>query len=165
MNQASERLGERFVQQYLDPEQDLSIIDIGSYDVNGTFKPYFDKPKWKYFGVDIAAGPNVDKVLEDPYNWDIKEKFDVVISGSTIEHVPDMKRWILEIPKIIKPKGLVVIQAPFSHGEHRHPVDCWRIVRDGMEWLLKEICGFEILENYYEGQDCVGIARNTNGTY
>jgi len=37
----------------------LSIVDIGSYDVNGSYKQFFLHPAWRYTGVDLAAGPNV----------------------------------------------------------------------------------------------------------
>ena len=39
------------------------IIDIGSYNVNGSFRPILES--WKpaeYVGVDIAEGPGVDVV-------------------------------------------------------------------------------------------------------
>jgi len=39
----------------------LTILDVGSYDVNGTVKKIF--PLNKYLGIDLAKGPNVDMVL------------------------------------------------------------------------------------------------------
>jgi hypothetical protein len=75
---------EIFVEKYLDTLKDkkLKILDIGSQDVNGSYKKIFDNPNWDYYGCDMAAGKNVDIILEDVYNWkSIKsESFDVVIS-------------------------------------------------------------------------------------
>ena len=39
-----------------------SVLDVGSYDVNGTYRPLFPAG-WDYLGVDIEKGPNVDLVV------------------------------------------------------------------------------------------------------
>ena len=69
MHKSSLEHVERLVGRYLvhQHHKPLEIIDIGSYDVNGSYKPFFDRPGWKYTGVDLAAGPNVDVVLQSPY--------------------------------------------------------------------------------------------------
>jgi len=52
----------KFVQEYLDVNKDLTILDVGSLDINGSYKPLFSNPKWTYFGLDVVAGPTVDVV-------------------------------------------------------------------------------------------------------
>ena len=77
-----------FAEKYLDQDTALQILDVGSYNVNGSYKDLFNKPKWKYYGLDIFPGPNVDMVSKGVYNFGLKERFfDVVISGNTLEHV------------------------------------------------------------------------------
>ena len=34
----------------------LSFIDLGSQDINGSYRPLFALPPWKYVGVDLAPG-------------------------------------------------------------------------------------------------------------
>jgi len=36
------------------------IVDIGSLDVNGSYKPLIEPP-FKYIGVDLSPGSNVDQ--------------------------------------------------------------------------------------------------------
>ena len=51
------------VETHLDDARPLDILDIGAHAVNGTYRPLFERPRWRYRGVDLAAGPNVDVVL------------------------------------------------------------------------------------------------------
>lgn len=141
------------VEKYLDKEKPLTVLDVGSYDVNGTYKPLF--VGWVYTGVDIAAGPNVDIVLASP---DIlpfpKESFDVVISGSTFEHMPRFWLMWLEMVRVVRPGGYIFVIAPSRGYEHRHPVDCWRFYPDGYR-ALGEYGGVETLEAWtdWDGHD------------
>ena len=70
-------------------KETIKILDIGSYDVNGTYKEIFKGPRYQYVGMDVAEGPNVDIVPQDIYSWkEIAEgSFDLVISGQVLEHV------------------------------------------------------------------------------
>ena len=159
MQGTDERLMWEFIEKYLDKNQKLKILDLGSWDRNGSFRPLFDNPNWSYLGADIQAGDNVDLVMKDPYDWGIEEQFDVVISGNTIEHIQDLKRWVSGIPKVLKSGGFVVLIAPFVHGLHKHPYDCWRIVEDGMRWLVEDVCGFELIRAWTENATTTGIGR------
>ncbi len=119
--------------------ENLTIIDIGSFDVNGTYKDIFNSPKWKYLGADMSPGKNVDIVLENPYNWkSIKNNsVDVLISGQAFEHIEYFWITILEVARILKPGGLCCIIAPSSGYEHKYPLDCWRFYPDGFSALAR----------------------------
>lgn len=115
----------------------LDVIDIGSIDVNGTFRPLIEGKGWKYTGLDVTSGPNVDIVTVDPFHYPIKDNtYDVVISGSTMEHVTAFWEWVPELVRILKPGGWLCIHTHWQFQEHRYPVDCWRILPDGMEYLF-----------------------------
>jgi len=126
-------------EQYFSYTNDkIKVLDVGSYDVNGTYKPLFDK-KYYYYGADIEAGSNVDIILSDIYNWeDIKENsFDVVISGQAFEHIEFPWLSIKEMVRVVKPDGFICIIAPSSAREHRYPYDCYRYFQDGLPALTK----------------------------
>ena len=115
----------------------LSILDLGSQDVTGCYRPIFDDPKWKYRGIDLAPGKNVDIVLADPYQWSgiPSGSVDVVISGQAFEHIEFFWLTMLEVSRVLKHRGLCCVIAPSSGPEHRYPVDCWRYYPDGMRAL------------------------------
>ncbi len=45
--------------------EELTILDLGSQDINGSYRELFAAPRWRYIGLDMAAGKNVDLVLRD----------------------------------------------------------------------------------------------------
>jgi predicted SAM-dependent methyltransferase len=62
------------------------VVELGSLSINSNVKEIFDN-KFKYTGLDIEKGPNVDLVLDDPYKLPFENNsIDVVISISTFEH-------------------------------------------------------------------------------
>ena len=89
----------RLVTTYLRPDQQLRVLDVGSYDVNGTYRPLFGNEPWTYEGADLQAGPNVTHVLTDPYHWVLSDdSFDVSLPDrpSNISHSSGSpgKRWL-----------------------------------------------------------------------
>jgi len=132
------------------PRAPLRIGDVGSYDVNGTYRAIFaSEPRWTYVGMDMAAGNNVDIVLngEDDWNNVPEASFDVVISGQTMEHT--RRPWIFarQLARLGKRGALFCVIAPFTWPYHCHPIDCWRVFPDGMRAVLED-AGLLVLETY-----------------
>ena len=144
----------KFIEKYLTKKL-YKVADVGSYDVNGTFKPLLEQ--WDYTGLDIEDGPNVDVVIE-PYYFG-EEQYDVVVSGNCMEHVEDLVQWADAIKDIVKSDGILMITTPFDIHEHKHPIDCWRVMPDGMRFLFKDM---EIIECGMEGIDTYLIAKHGN---
>ena len=70
----------------LNNSSNLKVLEIGSYIVNGTIRPYFEGSQ--YIGVDLIPGPGVDIVEHaEKINFP-KEIFDVTISCECFEHNP-----------------------------------------------------------------------------
>ena len=130
-----------FRKKYLESRktEPLVILDLGSLDVNGSYRGYFEVSSWTYRGIDMAAGKNVDIVLQDPYNWrEIRSSSaDVVISGQAFEHIEFFWLTMLEIARVLKPEGLCCLIAPSGGPEHRYPMDCWRYYPDGFTALAR----------------------------
>ena len=137
---------ERLVAKYLVNRPSLSVIDIGSYDVNGSYKQFFQQPGWRYTGVDLAAGPNVDLVLSSPYRLPLpSHSADVIVSGQAFEHIEFFWLTWLEMSRVLKPGGMIFLLAPSRCYEHRYPQDCWRFYPDAYR-ALASYGGLQLLE-------------------
>lgn len=141
MHQSSYDKMEVFCEKYLKDkaEKPLSILDLGSLDINGSYRPIFDQYQWEYRGMDMSAGKNVDIVLKTPYHWkEVKsDSTDVMVTGQAFEHIEYFWITILEIARVLKPGGICCILAPSGGYEHRYPVDCWRFYPDGFKALAR----------------------------
>lgn len=130
-----------FVASHLDDRrgQPLRILDVGSMDVNGSYRTFFDAPAWTYTGLDLADGAGVDMVLTQPYAWGSlpSGSFDVVVSGQAFEHFGVPWVSILEVARVVRPGGLVCLIVPSGGYEHRYPLDCWRFYPDGIAALAR----------------------------
>jgi len=131
-----------FRKRHLDHRKNdpLVILDLGSLDVNGSYREYFEVfSSWAYQGMDTQSGKNVDIVLKDCYRWrEIPSNgADVLISGQAFEHIEFFWITMLEIARVLKAGGLCSIIAPSGGFEHRYPVDCWRFYPDGFSALAR----------------------------
>jgi SAM-dependent methyltransferase len=145
MHQSSLEHIQNLVRQHLDRHASLTVMDIGSYDVNGSYKQFFDAPGWAYTGVDLAAGPNVDVVLSSPYRLPFQShSVDVIVSGQAFEHIEFFWLTWLEMTRILKPGGLIFLVAPSRGPEHSYPQDCWRFYPDGYS-ALASFGGLELV--------------------
>jgi len=133
------------------PTDGIRVLDVGSRDFNGSYKPLVVERGWSYTGLDVEPGANVDITSEDPYNYPIDcNSFDLVISGSTMEHVPAVWLWVPELVRVLRPGGMLGIVTHWQFQEHRWPdlgiLDCWRILPDGMRYLFDRAGGLERYE-------------------
>lgn len=118
------------------------VLDIGSRNINGTYKDLFHD--WKYVGLDIVPGGGVDYVAEDPYHWKFKDNsFDLVISGQTFEHIEFPEQTAAEILRVLKPGGLACIIAPSAGPAHSEP-DYRRYT---VAMLTETLKGLEVIES------------------
>ena len=139
MHQSSLDKMEQFVARHLgsSTEKSLQILDLGSMDINGSYKRFFEYPNWEYRGADLESGNNVDVVLSNPYKWQeiASASLDVVISGQAFEHMEYFWSVLQQIERVLRPDGLACVIAPSRGYEHRYPVDCWRFYPDGFKAL------------------------------
>lgn len=129
-----------YYEQYFNVGKDaVKVLDIGSYDVNGTYREIFSDRKYLYSGLDMCKGPNVDIVPSDIYKWkEIDDSsFDMAISGQAFEHIEYPWLTIKEIARVLKPGGYCIVTAPNLQVEHKYPTDCYRYFSDGLTALAK----------------------------
>lgn len=137
---------ELFAKTYLSNFNNLKVLDVGS-----RLRTHEKKVKWKrilkdhdYIGVDLVDGDNVDIVLEDPYVYPFESNsIDVIIANSIFEHSEFFWELFIELIRILKPSGLLYINAPSNGDFHRGPfnqdllVDVYRFYPDSGKALQK----------------------------
>jgi SAM-dependent methyltransferase len=96
---------------------DLSILEIGSYDVNGSIRSLFESEN--YIGVDLVGGPGVDLVA-DGQSVDLPDSnFDVVLSCEVFEHNPFWRETFQNMHRMLEPGGLFIMTCA-SRGRREH---------------------------------------------
>ena len=63
----------------------VSVFEIGSADINGSVRSYFQPTD--YVGVDLMSGPGVD-VVGQGEDVRLDREFDVAVSTECLEHNP-----------------------------------------------------------------------------
>jgi len=164
MHKKSYEIIKDFTRKHLHKDRPLKILDVGSFDVNGTYRPIFDNPEWEYTGLDMVTGPNVDVVAKSLYDFGLPEgEYDVVISGNTIEHIEAIWLWVKGLAFVLKRGGWLCITSPTKIHIHRYPIDCWRVMPDGMKYLIGQCAGLDVLscgiDKKARTQDVFCIAR------
>jgi SAM-dependent methyltransferase len=120
-----------------------------------TYKTLFPGVK-SYEVVDITAGPKVDYVcdIHDAANLP-KNYFDSIICTQVFEHLENPQKAALALFKILAPKGVVLLTAPFINPIHYMPTDFWRYTPEGLELVLRN-AGFFIEHLSFGGNSMVG---------
>ncbi|MGA8496779.1 MAG: methyltransferase domain-containing protein [Xanthobacteraceae bacterium] len=114
-----------------------SVLDVGSYNVNGDNRHLFEK--CEYLGIDVAAGPNVDRVIR-AHELDYSDaSFDVIISTECFEHDMHYRESLQTLSRILKSKGLLLFtcatEGRKSHGTRKkNPQDSPGTVQQGGAW-------------------------------
>ena len=94
------------------------VIEMGSYDVNGTIRAVVGLCE-EYVGVDLTEGPGVS-VVEYGHKVDISDGyFDLSLSSECFEHDPYWKLTFLNMIRLTKPNGVVAFTCA-SNGRPEH---------------------------------------------
>jgi len=154
---------QEFIEKY--DIKDYKVLDVGSYDVNGTVKPLFIAQNCEYTGLDIEKGKNVDVVMKLGEKLPFKDNsFDVIVSTSCLEHDPAFWETVREMMRVSR--GYIYLNAPSAQNYHAYPIDCWRFLADSMKALSRLSDEWELLESYVDHRlpwgDCVGIFKCTS---
>lgn len=138
-----------FKETYLNPNMELKILDIGSFDKTGDYNYglILNEKKWTYQGLDLREGKNVDIVVENPYDWEEIEdnSYDLIVSGQAFEHIEFFWLTLEQIKRALKPNGLFFLIVPSTGPVHKNPYDCYRFNEDSMKAMAKYI-NFQVIE-------------------
>ena len=99
-----------------------AILDVGCFD-----SPI---PIWYDTAIGIDYSPHTIDVLSKKYpkaTYACKdaldtgfppETFDYIVAGETIEHIEDIKDFVLEMMRILKKRGILAISTPFDEANN-----------------------------------------------
>lgn len=97
--------------------------------------------------LDIFPFKDVDLVT-DATKLPLKDNsVDMIITESTLEHIPDVELAIQEICRVVKPGGFVYISIPFLMPFHASPNDYFRLTSEGIKHK------FSVFEKYRSGMN------------
>lgn len=115
---AQRRFIEAVVDNHPEPFIGSKVVEIGSLNINGTVRDFFESPSW-YVGVDVGPGPGVDVVANGATFDGPSDFFDVAISTECFEHNPEWRETFHNMVRMTKPGGLVVFTcAGLDRSEH-----------------------------------------------
>ena len=93
------------------------VVEIGSLNINGTVRIFFDN--CYYIGLDVAEGKDVDVVCEGQKFNAPNESFDVAISCECFEHNPEWVATFRNMYRLIRPGGMILMTcATTGRAEH-----------------------------------------------
>lgn len=118
----------------------LTILEIGSYDVNGSVRALLETNAKKYVGCDIEAGNGVDIVVgrdENLIKRFGKKSFDVVVCTEVLEHAEDWRKIVSEVKHIAK-KHIIITTRSVGFPYHAYPTDCWRYSLEQIKYLFDD---------------------------
>jgi len=93
------------------------VLEVGSLDVNGSIRPFFDH--CEYIGIDVAEGDGVDVVCQGQDYDGPDDSFDHVVSCEAMEHNPAWKETFANMIRLCRPGGMVSMTcAAIGRREH-----------------------------------------------
>lgn len=96
---------EKIKLRFPDKFKDVSVLEFGSLNVNGTPRFFFDN--CFYVGVDKIAGEGVD-IVSNAHEYETDERFDVVITTEMLEHDENAEKSIQNALRLLKDGGLFI---------------------------------------------------------
>jgi len=125
------------------------VLEIGSLNINGSLKEHIIKFKpFKYTGVDIQKGKNVDIVCnaENLLNYFTKESIDLLVATELLEHVTNWKKVITNFKQVLKKDGIILITTRSKGCKyHGYPYDFWRFELHDIKEIFSDF-NFLVLE-------------------
>lgn len=126
------------------------LLDVGCG--SSPYKKLFEHAN--YTGVEINGSS-----AKADYYYDGKTlpfaggTYDTVLCTEVLEHTPNPKEFLMEVRRVTRLGGRIILTVPFIWDEHEQPNDFTRYTSFGIIKLLGE-CNYKVV---YHGKSCCGI--------
>lgn len=141
----------------------LRVLDIGSGDSRNEILlgPSCELYRLDYPATNVLYG-NLPDIYADAHSLPVRNGvFDVVLLLEVLEHIPDDRRVLHEIERILKPGGRLYMSIPFIYPMHDEPTDFRRYTVYGLRHILN-MCEFKIDHEIHHGNSFVAVAQLFN---
>jgi SAM-dependent methyltransferase len=130
MHYTVQRTFKIFLERYIKATKIVAVLEIESANVNGGLRD--EKLKnMTWVGVDLIEGPGVDFTIRVGEKLPFENgSFDLVVASSVFEH--DIQFWntFLEMSRVMRPDGILILIMPSQGNFHRFPLDAFRFYPD-----------------------------------
>jgi SAM-dependent methyltransferase len=141
-------LGARFYELLKQKESGGKVLELGSRNRSGVVRRQLVPEHLYYTGIDILSGDNVD-IVGDAHALSklfAPETFDAIFAASVFEHLLMPWKVVLEMNRVMKTGGLVMISTHQAWPLHETPWDFWRFSDQCWRGLFNKYTGFEIID-------------------
>jgi Methyltransferase domain len=125
-----------------------TILEVGSRARSGITRRDSVPDSWRYVGMDVLEGPNVD-VIGDAHELSAlfpANTFDAVMALSVLEHLFMPWKFVIELNRVLKIGGIGIFTTHQCWPIHDQPWDFWRYSDKAWDSLLNRATGFSIIE-------------------
>jgi SAM-dependent methyltransferase len=134
---------ERFVENHVKGRGFRTVLDVGAG--SAPYRPLLVPHVERYTTVDLP-GTRADVELTSEGRVPLRDaSADVLLSNQVLEHVEDPRAHVLELARLLDPRGILLLS---THGHwmyHPSPADYWRWTGPGLRRTL-EGAGFEVVD-------------------
>jgi len=134
-----------FVKKLLDYlDENTSVLDVGCGTAG--YWNYRDDIKWE--GLDIDPNSRAKYIVQPGDSFPISiNSFDGVLLSYSLEHIENIQHTAIEIKKVLKSGGVLILRSPFIYPLHDTPEDFWRFSSEGIKRLFSDYDLLYINEN------------------
>jgi len=123
---------------YINDTKDEMILDVGAGAL--AFKKFLKTKFKKYFSCDLAKKEKISIDFNaNALNLPIKtESIDNIFLSAVLEHTPEPFEILIEMHRVLKNYGSIIITVPHIHNIHDEPNDFYRFTNYGIKYLLEK---------------------------
>lgn len=126
---------------------DLADLGCGKAPLMGSYAKYCTSSllvDWEN-----SAHPNslldISQDLNDPLTSIKSESLDTVLLSDVLEHIREPAKLLVEISRILRPGGYLILNVPFAYRLHEQPYDYYRFTSYALEYLVNK-AGLRVIE-------------------
>jgi len=134
----------------------LNVLDVGCGEK--PYYPLFAELANSYVGLDIQRTSHVDIVCNAENFPLIEDAFEIAFCSQVLEHVKNPRELLIEVRRVLKEEGEIILFVPSFWPLHLAPRDYRRWTRYGIAVEL-ELTGFDDIDVHDCGGSFAGIIQ------